>query len=427
MDVLYLRPSEIRYSQDSINNVFDGKSTHRNKLIGETLDDLCEGICCLENIPSISVMKKNGKWFSADNRRLWVFKHLERHGKCREIPVYETYFIPDRKFTTINEGESIRVRRDPGGIWYRKTDPNFQANIPTRGTFSKNETMVDNFYPTYSSKIKPAEQYSTATDRSIAKAESVIPKSPESTTLRKYLTEQHNRREYSVPSYSMGRLRIQTPVADDISLSELDICEQNDIKQTPNASVRFQTSRNLFDTKIQQGNLVPTRSTKSVPEYKHSTTNGVQIANAELKIDRMKTTVKSSYSPLTERTKSERHTRLENRYPIYSMQNPARIQTAESMYIGIREVKSKKREHEVNTSSVPVVTRPIDEPEIQAMTTTSKPSKSAPMENNSSERHRRDSKTAFSHIQTKMDEKPKRMLRRIYTLQWLMQTFPNQG
>jgi len=37
-----LKPSEIYYSQDSINNVFDKRSAHSYRRIGETLDDLCE-------------------------------------------------------------------------------------------------------------------------------------------------------------------------------------------------------------------------------------------------------------------------------------------------------------------------------------------------------------------------------------------------
>jgi len=37
-----LKPSDIYYSQDSINNVFDKRSAHSYRCIGETLDDLCE-------------------------------------------------------------------------------------------------------------------------------------------------------------------------------------------------------------------------------------------------------------------------------------------------------------------------------------------------------------------------------------------------
>jgi len=42
MELIELNPSEIYFSQDSINNVFDKKCAHSYKTIGETLDDLCE-------------------------------------------------------------------------------------------------------------------------------------------------------------------------------------------------------------------------------------------------------------------------------------------------------------------------------------------------------------------------------------------------
>ena len=64
-------------------------------------------------------MKKDDRWFSADNRRLWVFRQLERLGKCATIAVQETLSIPSKKFTTNNNGESIEVRGDPGGMWHR--------------------------------------------------------------------------------------------------------------------------------------------------------------------------------------------------------------------------------------------------------------------------------------------------------------------
>jgi len=37
-----LKSSQIFYSQDYINNVFDKGSAHSYRRIGETLDDLCE-------------------------------------------------------------------------------------------------------------------------------------------------------------------------------------------------------------------------------------------------------------------------------------------------------------------------------------------------------------------------------------------------
>ncbi|KAK3590394.1 hypothetical protein CHS0354_028504 [Potamilus streckersoni] len=115
-----LKPSEIFYSQDSINNIFTGGYTHRGKPIGDTLDELADGQTTVQKISTISVIDINGKWFSCDNRRLWVFKQFEFLGGCTYIPVFKTMFIDRRKFTTLNEGKSIRVRGSPGGNWYYK-------------------------------------------------------------------------------------------------------------------------------------------------------------------------------------------------------------------------------------------------------------------------------------------------------------------
>jgi hypothetical protein len=57
-----------------------------------------------------------------DNRRLWVFRHLYRLGKCGEIPVEVVSDIDPAKMTTTNGGSSITVRGDPGGIWHLYPD-----------------------------------------------------------------------------------------------------------------------------------------------------------------------------------------------------------------------------------------------------------------------------------------------------------------
>ena len=54
-----LKPSEIFFSQAEINNVFDRRSCHRNKNLGETLDELVEGRCRISAIPTISVVWRN--------------------------------------------------------------------------------------------------------------------------------------------------------------------------------------------------------------------------------------------------------------------------------------------------------------------------------------------------------------------------------
>ncbi|WAR29684.1 hypothetical protein MAR_003252, partial [Mya arenaria] len=117
-----LKPSEIFYSQDSINNVFDRNSQHRNIQIGETLDAICDGRTSVLSIPTISVVSVSGKWISADNRRLWVVKQLERLGKVETINVHIAGYIPSRKMTSNNGGVYIRVRGPPGGRWYLEPD-----------------------------------------------------------------------------------------------------------------------------------------------------------------------------------------------------------------------------------------------------------------------------------------------------------------
>lgn len=109
-------PSEIRYSQDSI---YCNSGPQR---IGVTLDDLCEGKMSVSDLPRITVCKKDGKWYTADNRRLWMFKHMERLGKLNYIEVCVGSFsidIGSSKFTTSNDGKSVEIRGEPGGFWHR--------------------------------------------------------------------------------------------------------------------------------------------------------------------------------------------------------------------------------------------------------------------------------------------------------------------
>ena len=56
----------------------------------------------------------DGKWDSADNRRLWVFKRLKKFGECETIPV-EVRHMPLAKHTSENDGLSVDIRGDPGG------------------------------------------------------------------------------------------------------------------------------------------------------------------------------------------------------------------------------------------------------------------------------------------------------------------------
>ena len=119
MVVKKLAPSEIRYSQNSISNRFRADTNGIRQHIGETLDEIVSNPNTANLIPNISVFNKDDKWFTLDNRRLWVFKRAEELGIVRSIDVYVTYGIDDSKFTTTSDGKYVRVRRNnPGGhLW----------------------------------------------------------------------------------------------------------------------------------------------------------------------------------------------------------------------------------------------------------------------------------------------------------------------
>jgi hypothetical protein len=109
-----MKPSQIFYSQDTINNYFDG-----GVKIGKTLDDICTGSCSIAHIPTIGVCQHDGRWYTGDNRRLWLFRQLEKLGRCSTIEVNEISSIPDNKFTTKNGGVEITVRGNPESSYAR--------------------------------------------------------------------------------------------------------------------------------------------------------------------------------------------------------------------------------------------------------------------------------------------------------------------
>lgn len=132
---MMLNPLDIYFCQDTISSKFRIRCRHSNKRIGETLDELCEGRLSIYHIPTISVMKKNGKWFTADNRRLWVFRELERLGKCESVPVNLIDDIPYDKFTTENGGASVEVRGEPGGTISSRTARPSLSSVPLSSSY----------------------------------------------------------------------------------------------------------------------------------------------------------------------------------------------------------------------------------------------------------------------------------------------------
>jgi hypothetical protein len=127
MDVNKLAPSEIRYSQDSISNTFRAGTNHTGQYIGETLDEIVSNPDTADLIPNISVFNKDDKWFTLDNRRLWVFKKAQQLNILSSIDVYVTFDIPVdyAKFTTKCDGKRVDIRRiNPGGNKWQSLEKN---------------------------------------------------------------------------------------------------------------------------------------------------------------------------------------------------------------------------------------------------------------------------------------------------------------
>jgi hypothetical protein len=97
-------PHQVRFSQDSVKATFkDGRS------IDDLADGLRSGKIKPEDVPAIRVLDRDGVLYTLDNRRLLAFQRADMNVPAR-------WATPDEiardafKFTTKNEGTSIRVR-----------------------------------------------------------------------------------------------------------------------------------------------------------------------------------------------------------------------------------------------------------------------------------------------------------------------------
>lgn len=80
--------------------------------MNDLVEDLQSGRTELNRIPLISVVKLDNKYYSMDNRRLYVFRVLQKRGVIGVIKVRLATRYNPQKFTTENDGYRIRVRRD---------------------------------------------------------------------------------------------------------------------------------------------------------------------------------------------------------------------------------------------------------------------------------------------------------------------------
>src|SRR5258708_797393 len=97
-------PWQVRFTHDTINKTFrDGRS------VDELAVALRLGLATAENVEPIRLVRRDVKLYSLDNRRLEAFRRASKPIAFRMArPEEEEDF--DWKFTTMNDGTSIRVR-----------------------------------------------------------------------------------------------------------------------------------------------------------------------------------------------------------------------------------------------------------------------------------------------------------------------------
>lgn len=111
--VVYMYPSEIRFTHDSIQSNFrDGRS------IPVTFRQILMKNIAVESLPLMEVMKYEGEWFVVrGNRRLFLFQELEKRSYLKQVRVQTRNFNPDlfnKQYTSPNRGTSVRIRSGYG-------------------------------------------------------------------------------------------------------------------------------------------------------------------------------------------------------------------------------------------------------------------------------------------------------------------------
>jgi len=97
---------QVRYSQDSIMGEFRDKRT-----VSQMRRELANGTKTVNAIPKIQVVIKDGTVYTADNRRLFAFKHCGMPPNSRlQVVAKKEDDAFTRKFTTPSSGRTLAKR-----------------------------------------------------------------------------------------------------------------------------------------------------------------------------------------------------------------------------------------------------------------------------------------------------------------------------
>src|SRR6218665_2904057 len=123
MSSITLRPSEIRYSQDTISHKFSNGTP-----LTSTFARLISGKEKVTDLPALKCVSRYGKWFSGPrgNRRLFLYKKLEEAGVITTISVLR-YRNNDYDYDDDDDGDDITIRGS--GLTVRCDEPSTESKI----------------------------------------------------------------------------------------------------------------------------------------------------------------------------------------------------------------------------------------------------------------------------------------------------------
>lgn len=135
MEVIDIDPEIIRFTHARVRPYFSGCG----KKIEDSISELKIGSTKLDDIPLITVIENSGHYFSLNNRRLYMFKYLNREGLLPggTIKAYRKQALVRevRKYTVENCSLSAAIMKE-----YREVD----CNIPVQEEGDKKEMSSEN-------------------------------------------------------------------------------------------------------------------------------------------------------------------------------------------------------------------------------------------------------------------------------------------
>ncbi|MED1690205.1 RHS repeat-associated core domain-containing protein, partial [Brevibacillus agri] len=104
-DTGVLDPKSIRFTQNNIKGEFKSGGN-----VYDVIEGLKSGKINPNDIPAIEIFELDGKIYTLDNRRLFVFQQAGINIRYVKAPLEKVMSQSSWKFTTINDGASIKVR-----------------------------------------------------------------------------------------------------------------------------------------------------------------------------------------------------------------------------------------------------------------------------------------------------------------------------